>query len=140
MNSYTNYKYVNFLYKDQIYNSGTKLLFNGSCYINNEEINFNNEVVTWLYAQNGDEHLLYNGAVYTCPSWGFKNKIIKIVYDTPTVIQSENPKKEVYWTDSMVAKTLWYIVIMLAATIFKDRIVIWIFATIIWFTSTFNNN
>ena len=139
MKTYFVSKSISFVYQNQIYNSGTKLLYNGNCYVDNQEINLNNQVVTWLYAQNGDEYLSFNGAIYTCPSWKFKNQIVKIVDDTTTIIKSGNQKTEIYWTDSMVAKTLWYIIIMLAAVIFNGRVVIWILATIIWFTSTFNN-
>lgn len=132
-----NAKWCSFTYKDKPYSSGTKLIYNGKCYLNESEVILNNQIVTYLYNQNGKTYIKDGDKTYTCPSWEFTYKIVKIIVDAnqPPVIQ----KTEFYWTDDMVSKTLWYIIIMLVAVIFKDCIGIWIFATIVWYNSVFKN-
>lgn len=134
-----NLKLVNFVYKNHSYPSGTKLIYNGHCYLNNMEIYINNEIVTWLSNESDGVHLLKDGATYICPSWEFEKRIVKIIDDNSKIQASDNKKTEIYWTDDMVAKTLWYIIVMLVAIIFKDCIGIWILATIVWYNSTFKN-
>lgn len=133
-----------FTYKRQSYYCGTKLIYNGKCCIHDVETILNNKVVTYLYYENGKEHFQdNNNNIYTCPIWEFEKRIVKIVKDTAPTLKStstfvpEKQQTEIYWTNDMVAKTLWYIIIMLAAVIFKDCIGIWILATIIWYNSTF---
>lgn len=131
-----NIKLSNFVYKNHVYPSGTKLIYNGNCYLNGNKVYLNNEIVTWVSNQNDGVHLLKDNVIYTCPSWEFENRIVKIIIDKKPVTQ----KTEFYWTNDMVAKTLWYIIIMLVAIIFKDCIGIWILATIVWYNSTFKKN
>ena len=130
-----------FTYKRDVYSPGTQVVYNGKCYINETETVLQNQIVTWLYCENGKHYFKRNGTIYTCPSWEFTNRIVKIAYNPSkqSNVNKQEQNTEIYWTNSMVAKTLWYIIIMLAAVIFNDRIVIWILATIIWYTSTFKN-
>ena len=69
--------------------------------------------------------------------YDFEKSIVNIVVNENKM--SQEKKNEIYWTDGMVAKTIWYIVIMLVAIVFKERIGIWIFATIVWYMSTFKS-
>lgn len=128
-----------FTYKNDVYYSGTQIMYNGKCNINDYETTSHNQVVTWLYCENGKHYFTHNNIIYTCPTWELKSKIVKIVYNPKEQVnmQTKSQKTEIYWTNDMVTKTLWYIVVMLAATMFYDRIGIWILATIIWFNSTF---
>ncbi len=130
-----NAKWYSFTYKNKPYSSGTKLIYNGKCYLNHQEIILNNQIVTYLYNQNNETYFQDNNKIYTCPPWDFTKSIVSIVTDTKSTPVKQEP--EFYWTDAMVTKTLWYIVIMLVAVIFKDCIGIWILATIIWYNSTF---
>lgn len=132
-----NVKWYSFTYKNKPYSSGTKLIYNGKCYLNKNEIVLNNQAVTYLYNQNGETYFQDNNKIYTCPSWEFAQRIITIVNDEKLTLVQE--KTEIYWTNSMVTKTLWYIIIMLVAIIFKDCIGIWILATIVWYNSVFKN-
>lgn len=130
-----NVKWHSFTYKNKSYSSGTKLIYNGKCYLNEHETILNNKIITYLYNQNGKTHVQDNNKIYTCPSWEFTKRIVNIVVDTkPAPVKQET---EFYWTDDMVVKTIWYAIIMLVAVIFKDCIGIWIFATIVWYNSTF---
>ena len=137
-------KTYNFLYKNTTYLSGTKLIYDGKCFLNNRLVILNNVMVTWLYYQYGNYHFEYNNQIYTCPTWEFNYRIVKII---PVITKETNysnqthtkKKKEIYWTEDMVAKTIWYILIMLVGVIFHARIYIWVFATIIWYISTFKN-
>lgn len=131
-----NAKYYHFTYKNELYHSGTKLIFNGKCFLGQNETILNNQMVTWLYDQGGDVYFSDDVNTYTCKQWNFVKRIVQIVPDVGLSIPTEQ-KTEVYWTEDMVTKTLWYIIIMLVAVIFYERIGIWILATIIWYTSTF---
>lgn len=127
-----------FIYKKQSYPSGTNIVFNGKCFLEENEVILNNATVKWLYSIGCDEYFVDNENIYTCKSWDFRTRIVKII-----AINNKQPivkmKKEIVWTDDMVTKTLWYIVIMLVAIIFNDRVLIWIFATLIWYGITFKN-
>ena len=133
----SNQKWYSFTYKNTPYPSGTKLIYNGRCHLNEVEIMLDNKIVVYLYNQNNKTYFTDNNNTYTCPPWEFTKRIVKIVIEPKPV--PINQKTEIYWTDDMVVKTLWYIVIMIAAVIFKDCIGIWIFATIVWYNSTFKN-
>lgn len=132
-------KYDGFIYKNVSYHSGTKAIFNGKCFINQTETTLINQPIVYLYTEKTDVYFQHEDIVYHCSSWDFKNRIVKIIADTNIPTLSE--KTEVfYWTDDMVTKTIWYVVIMAVGTLFYARIVIWILATIIWYSSTFKNN
>lgn len=132
-----NIKLVNFVYKNQSYPSGTQLIYNGSCYLNDREVYLNNEIVTWLMNDHDGVHLLKDGTTYICPSWKFERGVVKIVYNPKHTQIKQEPG--FIWTNDMVAKTIWYVIIMLVAVIFKDCIGIWILATIVWYNSVFKN-
>lgn len=133
-----NAKWHSFTYKRTHYPSGTKVIYNGKCYLNDKEVILNNKIVTFLYDQDDRTYFQDNVNTYTCLLWEFSNRIVQIVVDKKPEPVSQ--KTEIYWTNDMVTKTLWYIIIMLAAVIFKDCIGIWILATIIWYNSTFKKN
>lgn len=136
MNEHT--KVATFSYKNKIYHNGTKILFNGKCLLNDKEVFLNNIIVSFMYSQGKYRYVKDNNNIYMCPWLDFEKCIVKIVTDenkAPPV----KAKEEFYWTDSMVIKTIWYVIIMLAATIFHDRIGIWILATVVWYFSTFKN-
>ena len=127
-----------FIYKGHTYRTGTKFIYNGACYLNGEEVYFNNELVTFIRVDKS-VRMLKDNIEYTCSYYDFENKIVRIIADIQKQIEVKNEPTEMYWTNDMVAKTLWYIIIMLAAIIFKDCILIWIFATLIWYGSVFKN-
>lgn len=136
MNEHT--KIGTFSYKNKCYHNGTKILFNGKCILNGNEVFLNNVIVSFMYSQGKYKYIKYNNNVYMCPWQSFEKSIVKIVTDenkAPPV----KAKEEFYWTDSMIAKTIWYVLIMLIATIFHERIGIWILATVVWYFSTFKN-
>ena len=128
-----------FAYKREICHSGTKLVYNGKCHLNESEVILNNKLVTFLYCENGKDYFQDGNKIYTCPTWEFENRIVKIVKDIKPIQEQLNIKTEFYWTDAMVTKTIWYVIIMLVAVIFNDCIGIWILATIVWYNSVFNN-
>lgn len=132
-----NAKWCSFTYKNTSYSSGTKLIYNGKCYSNENEVILNNQIVIYLYNQDNKTYFKDNNNTYTCPPWEFTKRIVKIVVDAKPISVKKEP--EFYWTNDMVTKTLWYIVVMLVAVIFKDAIGIWILATIVWYSSTFKN-
>ena len=129
-----------FKYKDQFYQSGTKVLFNGQCYLGEEEVTLSNVVVEFVRVEGQWWVFRYNDQLYQCEendytSYGVKSRldqcIVQIVVDP--VDEPDKPKtKEVIWTKGMVAATIWYIFIMLVGTIFYDRVLIWIGATLVW--------
>lgn len=132
-----NQKWYGFTYKNTPYSSGTKLIYNGKCHLEDSEIILNNQIATYLYTQNNKVYFEYDNKIHTCLSWEFTNRIVKIVIDKKQIQGPQTQKTEFYWSDDMVTKTLWYIVIMIVAIIFKDCIGIWILATIVWYSSTF---
>ena len=132
----SNGKYYQFNYKDKFYNSGTKFIFNGKCFLNGKEVVLDNQVCEYLYTEKLLRHFKCNGNIYTCKWEEFEWRIRGIVEDKIKQPQMQQETK-FYWTDDMVTKTIWYIIIMFVATFFHDRIGIWILATIIWYTSTF---
>lgn len=132
----THTKWDTFTYKNKSYVSGTKLIFNGKCFLNGKEITLNNNVVTWLYDQGGDTYFNDDNYTYTCKLWDFEKGIVQIINNTNTTTRVTQTT-EFYWTDDMVVKTMWYIIIMLFGVFFYDRIIIWIFATYVWYTSVF---
>lgn len=137
-----NTKVTTFSYNNQTYHNGTKVLFNGNCILNGSEAFLNNVVVKFMYSQGKYEYIEYNNNVYMCPWQNFEKSIVKIVTDENKAPPANNPikeKEEIYWTDDMVTNTIWYVIIMLVATIFHERIGIWILATAIWYFSTFKH-
>ena len=134
-----NAKWYSFTYKKTPYPTGTKLIYNGKCNLNECEIVLNNQIVTYLYRENGKVYIQDDNKIYTCPSWEFEKRIVKIVMETKVMPMPVKQETEFYWTNDMVAKTLWYIIIMLVAVIFNDCIGIWILATIVWYNSIFKD-
>jgi hypothetical protein len=126
----------NFSYNGKFYGAGTKFIFNGRCLLNGREVFLDNQICEYLYTECLLRHFKHNENICTCRWEDFDWRIRGVVEDKveqPTVQQ----KTEIYWTDDMVVKTIWYVMIMLVATIFYERVGIWIFATIVWYISTF---
>ena len=128
-----NYTSYVFHYDKNSYQSGTKFTYCGKCILNGKEITLNNAEVTWLYDRGTYDYFSYNGEMYKCPSCDFKNGIVRAIN------KNETKHTSMIWTDNMVSKTFWYILIMLVAFIFKERIGIWVIATIVWCSSMFKN-
>lgn len=132
-------KFTWFKHNGKIYNSGTKLIFNGMCFVNGSMIFLNNKIVTFEYEKQYISYFKYNNIIYSCPCNEFSKKIVKILSNAK-IANNTNKKPTFYWTDEKVSKTLWYIIIMAISIIFNDRIIIWIIATVIWYVSVFKNN
>lgn len=129
-------KYYKFDYKHQFYDSGTKFIFNGKCLLNGKEVVLDHQVCEYLYTEKLMRYFKCNGNIYTCRWEDFDWRICGIV-ENKIASPQQKQETEFYWTDDMVVKTIWYVIIMLIAVIFKDCIGIWIFATIVWYNSTF---
>jgi len=134
-----NTKILGFAYKNKVYNSKTKVLYNGKCILNEKEIVLNNAVVNYMYSDGRHEYFRDDNNIYMCHLGNFTKNIVSIVIDENKNLPIKTTE-EFYWTDEMVMKTIWYIIIMLLAIIFNERILIWIFATIVWYSSTFKKN
>ena len=128
-----------FEYKNKFYQSGTKVLFNGKCFLNDKEVYLSNVVVEFMYTDNGwvfkynDRIYIYKYNKHTPELWQkqLEGCIMEIITDQSQTLHKQKTK-EVIWTDGMVAATIWYVGVMLFATIFHARFGIWILATIIW--------
>lgn len=137
-------RYDGFIYNNISYHSGTKAIFNGKCFADKTEMTLINQPIVYLYTEKTNVYFQHNDIVYHCNSWDFKNRIVKIIVDTniptTTTTMTTNKTEVFYWTDDMITKTMWYVVIMIVATLFHARVALWILVTIIWYTSTFKNN
>jgi hypothetical protein len=131
-----NTKILGFVYKNKAYKSGTKVLYNGKCILNDEKIDLDNVVVSYMYSNGKYEYFQDDDNIYMCPLHNFEKYIVQII-NNENITPPNKETEELYWTDEMVTKTIWYVLVMLIGTIFYDRILIWIFATIIWYNSTF---
>lgn len=128
--------YDQFRYKNKYYDSGTKFIFNGKCLLNGKEVMLNHQLCEYLYTHKLMRYFKCKENIYSC-EWGdFEWKICCIVENEVLQLQQIS-NKEIYWTDDMVVKTIWYIVVMVLAVIFKYCVMIWIFATVIWYNSVF---
>ena len=132
-----NEKWNSFTYKNKSYPSGTNVVYSGKCYINECEIVLHNQIVTFLYTQYNKAFFNNGNTLLSCPSWEFSNKIVKIIEPNIKTTETAQQESVFYWTDDMVVKTIWYVIIMLAAVICYGRIFIWLIATIVWYNSVF---
>lgn len=119
-----------FLYNQKSYPSKTKFIFTGIGYTTISEKLFTEAEIEWCFYENLQHYFKYEGKLYHCHFKKFEEGIIRLAQPEPVDIQPN--KKEVVWTDGMVAATIWYILIMLFAIICNGRIAIWIIATIVW--------
>lgn len=124
-----NIKCTCFSYKNKSYPAGTKFVYNGECILNGKAILLNNTTVVFMYDYKQNKYFKDDDNIYMCPSDEFVNHIVQI--------GELKKKEEHYWTDEDVAKTIWYICIMLFGTLFYARLGIWIIATVIWYCSIF---
>jgi hypothetical protein len=166
MATYKWFKYNNNIYNEYtklIFRGNAKESYDKTIFIDNEELMFINRVCAGGY-QNSI-YFIYNNKYYYCEEIDFLNGIVAIgtTYESKKHLPQKEkvlakakkdekyapPNKEYYipstkekkiiWDDWMVAKTIWYIIVMLAAVIFNDRIGIWIIATWIWWSTTIKN-
>ena len=119
-----------FLYNQKFYPSKTKFIYTGMGYTTIKVKKFTNAEIEWCFYENMKFYFKYEGELYHCPCEQFKEGIVGLIQSEQT--DDTQKKKEVVWTDGMVAATIWYVIIMLFATIFNDRIGIWIISTIVW--------
>lgn len=126
-----------FAYKKELYYSGTKFIFTGFCFCNKERIFLSQAAVTYMYNKENYEYFKDDdNKVYMCHFVNF-HKCIDCIVKEDLIVTEKQDKTEFYWGDGDVTKTLWYVLIMLFATIFNERIWIWILATIVWYCSIF---
>lgn len=157
-----------FRYNGHSYNERTKLIYNGTAHESyNTSINIVNEEVIFIKRfhvgyKNSIYSFLYNGKLYSCDEKEFLNGIVSIGVDsnnkknlpskgkimqdlndnkpvTQEYCNSSEKEEEIIWDDWMVAKTLWYIVVMAVGVLFNARIGIWIAATYFWWKTTIKN-
>lgn len=135
MHTTQNWKVGCFTYNNKVYQAGTQIVYSGPCIVNNNKLIVNNLIVSFMYYDGVYVYCQNEDNIYKFLNNEFRKNIIAIITDYNKA--PPNTSSEIYWTDDMVAKTIWYIIIMLIGAIFYDRIAIWIFATIVWYFSTF---
>lgn len=128
-------KIYNFWYKNKQYHSGTEFIYSGYCQLNGKEVMLKRQRCIYLYCENYQTvYFRSNANIYTDDAFYFSYGIEQII----PVENSVTNEQLYYFTDDMFVNTIWYIVVMLVATIFNDRIAIWIFATTIYYLTTFH--
>ena len=122
-------------YKGQCYDVGTRLRFYPYSKSQRSDIGVIETFVGAHVFIRGSDGFLYSYS--TNPSLAnFDNRVIEII---EPVYYIEPPQKKVYGgplpsEDDIFVGWVWYIVIMLVGTIFNDRLTIWVFASLIFFT------
>lgn len=132
-----------FIYNGKQYVSGTIIIVKdydraANCTYETEAVFLYHDLSRNVYAfkfKNKD-------CVYIYPELSFYNMLVSIAenkIDT-NYIYSEFEKPAKQWTleremsiDGLLISWIWYIFIMMVGVIFKDRILIWIFASIVFF-------
>ena len=115
-------------YKGQCYDVGTRLKFKHCGYEKEGQIEW--------FINNHVGIRLTDGSIWSISMiWGLDNTITEII---EPVYYMEPQSKKVYGgplpsDDDLFVGWVWYIVIMLVGTIFRDRLTIWVFATAIFF-------
>lgn len=127
-----------FEYKGVKYGIGTKVMVKDLCWGETEATFYG----WWSNKGFDGPHILGNGLNVNT----IDEKIIKIiepVYWSPPELKNDNQKSNIFirtgsgsWQshDEVCYGLIWYIVIMLIGSIFNDRWIIWIAATIIFFS------
>lgn len=121
-----------FVYKDKTYYAGTEFVYNGTCFVNGQPFFLENQRCKFLYS----EEKTYFQAIDTiccCNTFEFNDRIVAIIEHAPP----QNPTKKFYLADDAMVKTLWYVFLMLVATLFNDRVGLWLLITLIYVTNTF---
>ena len=126
---------------NNVYHKGTKFKYTGLCHTENGDVTLNNATCTFLYADFDKYYFDYNNEVYFCDknklAWNFRGFIQEY---KAKPIQQQPTEEWTEWTEDMIVKTMWYVLIMIVAILFKEVIGIWILATIVWYKSTFKKN
>lgn len=122
-------------YGGRIYPKGTEFIYNGECLLNGTKVRFDNTHCTFLYRVKNQHYFQHKGQIYMSEDVRFPYCIVKIIPPPP----EQQPKQEFIFTDEMLVNTIWYILIMLVAIMFKARWVIWICGTFIYYMTTFYN-
>lgn len=116
-------------YKGQCYDVGTRLKF--------KEWGREEEgQIEWFINNHVGIRLVDGSLRVLSTMWGFENTVTEII---EPVYYVAPPEKKVYGgplpsEDDIFIGWVWYIVIMLVGTIFRDRLTIWVFASLIFFT------
>jgi hypothetical protein len=79
----------NFFYRKELYDSGTKVVFNGKCYLGKSEVMLDKQIVTFLYTEKTTTYFQDISYIYTCDMVYFQNHIVNIVRDLPVIQQPE---------------------------------------------------
>ena len=122
-----------FPYKKNYYPKGTEFIYDGECELNGEKVYIHNQKCTFIHCINGNIVCFQTGNnTYQADLFYCSNNVKQILSH-----MEPQPKQEFYFTDDMVIKTVWYVFLMLIATLFHERIGLWIFLTLVYVTSTF---
>ena len=115
-------------YKGQLYDVGTRLRV--------KHYGVESEgCIEWISHNSIYVRLTDGTGLDLIKTWGLDNTIIEII---DPVYYVEQPQKKVYGGplpsyDSIFVGWVWYIAIMLVGVIFKGRLLIWVFATLVFF-------
>ena len=120
-------------YKGKCYDVGTRLKFKPSTG------GFIKEgTIEWISHNHISVRLADGHSWQLCKLWGLDNTIVEIIepvyYDPPTVECKRGITGGVCPPeDQIFVGWVWYIVIMLVGAIFKDRLMIWVVASAVFF-------
>lgn len=124
-----------FYHNGQKYGTGTEFWFTGLCYIKGNTVFIKDEKCVFECISPGGTAgmavFYVNGEQAMCAVSAFR-KSICLNYEKETTESQE----ELYLSEKSFYKLLWYIIIMIVGVIFYDRWLIWIGATIVFFTTT----
>ena len=115
-------------YKGKCYDVGTMLRFKQNSRVYAGTIQRFTHNGMWLLVNTGNEY--YLSRIYSLDNV-ILDIVIPVYYEEPTPIYINN--KEPPSDDDMFVGWVWYIVIMVGALIFKECLMIWVFATIVFF-------
>lgn len=125
-------KEEHFTYNGKQYGSGTEFWFTGMCYLRGSPTFLKNEKCVFKYIRPGASAVFdVNGEEAWCSERVFENSIR---FEDET--GKAEPQEEFYLSKTSFSKLLWCIIIMVIGTIFYDRWLIWIGATIIFIVTT----
>ena len=115
-------------YRGKCYDVGTMLRFKHNLCVYVGTIQRFTHNGMWLLVNTGSEY--YLSRIYSLDNV-ILEIIIPVYCEEPTLIYTNN--KELPSEDSIFIGWVWYVVIMVGAFIFKERLMIWVIATIIFF-------
>ena len=122
-----------FVYNNKTYNAGTEFIYSGECEANGQKTFLSNQHCKFLYSQD-KSYFQVGDTICSCHTFNFTQNLVSVI----EYVQPQE-KQKFYFTDDEIIKTVWYILLMLVATLFQDRVGLWILLTIIYITTTFCN-